>query len=133
MTGRVANFCIILRRASRRADDVNDARLGGQSRQLHRNPGCCEIDDRLGVGKQRGSVVNQHDAQRLKAGKTASVLAEIRMGFSLQSARQHAVLGFANDTDKDAAHAARGSGYDDSDIAHGTILTGCTALRTFTL
>ena len=101
------------------ADDVHEAALGGDRDIGDGRARHGEIQNAVGIGRQRPQVGRKFDAVFRQAGEHAGILAQQFRTRRFQRAGQHRARRFRNDAHQRAAHPAAGPRNDQSHIGHG--------------
>ena len=104
------------------ADDMGDARLGGQRRHLDARRGGGEIDDSVGGERRRQRVVADHDPARADAGDEAGVRAERRRALAFDRGGERHARRLGDRLDQHPSHAPGGAGDDQPHVGHCALL-----------
>ena len=108
---------VILHRHAGRADDMHDARLGGEFGIVQRGGRRGEIEHRITGGEHRQRIVGECRADGLAASQHTGILAKRLSPFALDGAGKRCAVGVQNGSDERAAHASRRA--DNSNPHHG--------------
>ena len=105
---------------ARRADDVDDARIGGEPRKLDRGAWACEIENSFRFGDDLERIGADRDADRADTGDRADVGADQAANGPLDGAGDGAALCLVHRTNELLAHAAGNAHHGDLHQATST-------------
>jgi hypothetical protein len=109
-------------RQSRRANNVNDARLRRERSKLDARSRCGEVDNAIGIDDGLQRVVGDRHANRRQAGHHARILAERIAAGSLQRRGNRNTGHFPDRAHKHPAHAAGRAHDDEPHVGHSAPL-----------
>lgn len=112
MARRGGNFFFVFGAKAGGADNMDDARLRGQSGELDTGGGHSEIDHRVGAAQNAQRIIAGGDAAWRKARQSGDILAQRIAAFGFQAADQFDARISQNQLGKGLAHATGASVYD---------------------
>ena len=116
--GARRDLLFVRRRQTRRADHMNELRLGGESGKRHRRRGRGEIENGVGILHERCRIRDDLHAERANARKLARVLADAGRALAFEGAGHGKALRFCRGTHERAAHAAARAGDQKANVWH---------------
>ena len=118
LRGHALDDRVVRCRETRGADDVNDTALGRNGDIGDGRGGNGEIENAVGVLRQRPQIGRQFDTVAGQSGEQPRILAQQFGTRCLQRAGQNAPRGFGNGADQGPPHPATGSSNDQAHIGH---------------